>query len=170
MSRMLPVGSISSSKTYLKAQNSEKMRSPGKIDPDPCDLLPRRAVFGHAISSNPHETFDAILQCRRGAGYWPRVWQLTIIHPAKTQVQGTAPCDNKWCLRFVWEENDQTDNHRTIDRTNAIRPAPTFGIYISTLPGREPIKCACLALATKKPNAKGERKGEMMNPIVQIFS
>lgn len=63
--------------SHLETQDTEKVGSPGQLEPDRRNVLPRRAVLGHAPSGDTYQSFNAIshVGC---TGQWSRVGQLPI--------------------------------------------------------------------------------------------
>lgn len=64
-------------KPHLETQDTEKVGSPGQLEPDRRNFLPRGPVLGHAPSGDTYQSFNAIAHVGC-TGQWSRVGELPI--------------------------------------------------------------------------------------------
>ena len=71
--------------TDLERQNAEEMWPPNKLEPDRCDLGPRRTVLCHLPSSDTDQGLNTVPQAG-GALQGLRIDQLAVKQSAETKV------------------------------------------------------------------------------------
>jgi len=146
------------------------MRSPHNFERRVDDFKPRRPIFGHFGARYPNECLNTVAHTCRDLSFG--VWKLAL-------TSGRTFWFTKWLnfnqgkmigyTRFCHEENDQQHDYQAIERSNPICPPPAKICKVNSITGKSKLE-TYLVRATRKPNAKDDKNGDPMKPIVHMFN